>query len=636
MAFPTIPTVAAGRVLEAPQSDTSATRTFPDLSGLTKNSGDLLIAIIVCYQSSLGSNIFSSWGGGFTEFLDGGTANQHCIGAAYKISDGTETGTFSVTQGGTVTGHAAMFLLSIPGAHASTPPAAGTVVTSTTTTLPDPASLNPAAWDVEDTLWIYVRGDGCTSTSGTWSGIGGATPTDYTDAVTGTLPSKAVGAAQAGVAFRQLTAASEDPGTWGGDTSNTRHCAVLIAVRPAPVVATKTGAGITGSGSASGMAGGGVDAVIWAKAGAGALSAVGSGAREQQGQSFVKAGQGVMGLAQTAVTKTGTGAAGFSASGADAKTSAETGSGISAFVASGPDAATRAETGTGASSFVASGVDAKTSTETGVGILAAVGSGSSSKGSTFVKTGAGISAFDGSGSDATTRAETGSGISDRLASGSDATTRLESGTGILSAAGSGTSQRVGQNTYTKTGSGVSSLAASGADAVASAESGTAASARLVSGTDAKTSGETGAGILSASASGSKATQQGTTYVKSGASILVATASGAKALTFADSGTGASARVGSGRKAIVYGESGTGQVVLIGAGSRITEHHRSGAAILSLLSSGTKAGAFVYVAGFFDSPTPGIPLDGGSPGGSADGGSPAGAFFDQPTPEKVNA
>ena len=71
MAFPTIPTVAAGRILSTLQANTTATRTFPDLSGLTKNSGDLLIAIIVGYQTTATANAaFSGWTSGWTEFLD--------------------------------------------------------------------------------------------------------------------------------------------------------------------------------------------------------------------------------------------------------------------------------------------------------------------------------------------------------------------------------------------------------------------------------------------------------------------------------------------------------------------------------------------------------------------------------------
>lgn len=106
MAFPTIPTAAAGRVLSTNQADTSGTRTFPSLSSLTKNAGDLLIAIIVAYQNGGSADAnFSSWGGGFTEFYDNDNgAATMSVGAAYKVSTGSETGTFSVTQAATVTG----------------------------------------------------------------------------------------------------------------------------------------------------------------------------------------------------------------------------------------------------------------------------------------------------------------------------------------------------------------------------------------------------------------------------------------------------------------------------------------------------------------------------------------------------
>ena len=123
MPFPTIPTAGAGRVLTTNQTGTSQTRTFPDLGSLTKNAGDLLIAVIVAYQSSTTNAQFSSWGGGFTEFHDSGTGTTLAIGAAYKWSTGSETGTFTVTQAATVTGDASMMLLSIPGAHLTTPPA---------------------------------------------------------------------------------------------------------------------------------------------------------------------------------------------------------------------------------------------------------------------------------------------------------------------------------------------------------------------------------------------------------------------------------------------------------------------------------------------------------------------------------
>jgi hypothetical protein len=234
MTFPTIPTTGASRVLTVNQENTTATRTFPSLSSLTKNSGDLLIALCGVYQASGSGTTFSSWGASFTEFGDFGTSGSTVgLGAAYKWSTGSETGTFTVTQAGTPTGFAAMVLLSIPLAHASTPPEAGGFATGTSSAA-DATSLNPAGWDTEDTLWIGVNVNGETSGSGTWTANNGA-PTNYTDYV-GSAPAdtSTVGQVAIAVAFRQLNAASEDPGAFSQDTSNTRSGACIIAVRPAP------------------------------------------------------------------------------------------------------------------------------------------------------------------------------------------------------------------------------------------------------------------------------------------------------------------------------------------------------------------------------------------------------------------
>jgi hypothetical protein len=241
MAFPTIPTVAAGRVLTA-NIDGTGTRTFPDLSGLTKNSGDLLIAIIVAYQSSSGAGapagtVFSSWGGGFTEFCDQMTTNSSTMafGAAYKWSTGSETGTFTVTQAATITGGASLILLSIPGAHASTPPECGTIANGTSAAA-DPGALSPS-WGAEDTLWISLVASGMTSGTGSWTATGTTAPTGYTDRVdTNRADDSTIGRVEGAVAFEPLNAASENPGTGGVDTSNARNSACLIAVRPAPSV----------------------------------------------------------------------------------------------------------------------------------------------------------------------------------------------------------------------------------------------------------------------------------------------------------------------------------------------------------------------------------------------------------------
>jgi hypothetical protein len=232
MAFPTIPTVAAGRVLTAVQANTTATRTFPSLTGLTKNAGDLLIAICIAYQTSTGTNAaFSGWTGGFTEFHDSATSTTMAIGCAYKWSTGSETGTFAVTQAATITGQACFFLLSIPGAHASIPPEAGGRVSATTTN-PDVGSFDPAGWGAEDTLWILVGGSGETATGGSFTGMSPADISPYTDNVVTGISQDAVGGVEGKVLFRQLNAASEDPPAFTPDLSNARSAAIIIAVCP--------------------------------------------------------------------------------------------------------------------------------------------------------------------------------------------------------------------------------------------------------------------------------------------------------------------------------------------------------------------------------------------------------------------
>jgi hypothetical protein len=230
MTFPTIPT--GGRVLTNVQANTTATRTFPNLSGLTKSSGDLLIAICIVYQSSAsGGAVFSGWSAGWTEFGDlGGTTSNMSIGMAYKWSTGSETGTIAVTQAATITGAATMMLLSIPGAHATTPPE-HTAIANDTSSAANPAALVPS-WGVDDTLWIAVGGSGRTSTSGTFTGLTAA-PTNYSNlASTGSSGGGIVGDTWGAAAFRQNNTASEDVATFTCDTINARNSAVVIAVRP--------------------------------------------------------------------------------------------------------------------------------------------------------------------------------------------------------------------------------------------------------------------------------------------------------------------------------------------------------------------------------------------------------------------
>lgn len=233
MAFPTIPTVAANRILFQLATAPAGTHTSPSLTSLTKDLNDLLIAIAIIYDGNSTNAEFSNWGGGFTEFGDFATTTTMGIGCAYKWSTGSETGTFTVTSADTSTNDSCVILLSIPGAHLATPPEAGSYATGTATAA-NPVSFNPAGWDAEDTLWIAVGGSGETGTGGAYDGISAA-PANYTGYADSGISADAVGGVEAAVAFRQLNAASEDVGTFTLDLSNARNAAIVIAVRPAVI-----------------------------------------------------------------------------------------------------------------------------------------------------------------------------------------------------------------------------------------------------------------------------------------------------------------------------------------------------------------------------------------------------------------
>lgn len=234
MTFPTIPTSGAGRILATLNTAGGATKTFPNLSSLTKNAGDLLLAIIVEYDGNSTNAEFSSWGASFTETADrAGTATM-AIGVAHKWSTGSETGTFTVTTADTSTNDSVLILMSIAGAHATTPPEVSPMTTGTAAAA-NPASFDPTGWATEDTLWISVAGSGEDATTGSFTGTGTTPPTNFGSVFNSGITADVVGGVEAAVAFRQNAVSAEDVATWSAiDVSNARNAALVIAVRPAP------------------------------------------------------------------------------------------------------------------------------------------------------------------------------------------------------------------------------------------------------------------------------------------------------------------------------------------------------------------------------------------------------------------
>ena len=146
------------------------------------------------------------------------------LSAYYKIAVGDEDGS-TVNFITSSNQEAAAQVYRITNWHGTTPPEISTAATGTSTA-PNPASLDPAGWDVADTLWIAVagqdRGD---------QGEATAYPASYTDG-TSTLSSDGTGSCRTLSARRVLAAASENPGAFTIPISD-EWVAFTIAVRPA-------------------------------------------------------------------------------------------------------------------------------------------------------------------------------------------------------------------------------------------------------------------------------------------------------------------------------------------------------------------------------------------------------------------
>jgi len=119
----------------------------------------------------------------------------------------------------------------VTGWHGTTAPAAGTAATGNNL-LPDPPSLNPSAWDVENTLWIAGFGMDANNPSMT-------KPTSYTTGAY-SRSSAAATAASLGTAWRGNLVASEDPAQFQVSGLSEEWVANTVSVRPG-IVASPSG-----------------------------------------------------------------------------------------------------------------------------------------------------------------------------------------------------------------------------------------------------------------------------------------------------------------------------------------------------------------------------------------------------------
>jgi len=197
---------------------------------VTVNAGDLLIVLF----TNDGSATVTTPAGWSLLASDDNTAVRCSV--YYKIAVGDEDGT-TVNFVTPAAEEAAAQVYRITDWHGTTPPEISTAATGTSTR-PNPASLDPAGWDVADTVWLAVagqdRGD---------QGEPTAYPASYTDG-TSTLSSEGTASCRTLSARRVLAAASENPGAFTIPVSE-EWVAFTIAVRPAPrdLTTSSTGGG---------------------------------------------------------------------------------------------------------------------------------------------------------------------------------------------------------------------------------------------------------------------------------------------------------------------------------------------------------------------------------------------------------
>ncbi|MGI9028164.1 MAG: hypothetical protein ACR2FM_05000 [Candidatus Saccharimonadales bacterium] len=181
------------------------------------SSGDLLLAFSEVRNAGTWTEP-----SGWTELdaqLGGSSVGELTV--HYKIADGTEgtTATWTASAGTTAAWHT----VKITGWHGTTVPEV-TKSSGDFSTQPNPPSLTPS-WGSADTLWVEVAGNTATAnlTTGGSTGYSGYA-----------LNIASSGGAQCNLAsaYRQVAAATEDPGEMANAGSIRYWAAMTIGVRP--------------------------------------------------------------------------------------------------------------------------------------------------------------------------------------------------------------------------------------------------------------------------------------------------------------------------------------------------------------------------------------------------------------------
>lgn len=222
MAFPTIQTADTKNGVQTSNSTSWTGLTYP--TNLV--SGDLILAFVAWDGQAQ-----STWPTDWTRSQEIGAG---AVGGAigYKISNGTETGTFTLTLNNSEQGSWRIFRITgwfgsgVPDnqnsfvASADGAAAAGAGITADAN--PNPPSLDPGNWATEDTLWFAV----CMVDTSRTISVYPLADNNTADVSGG------AGGATLGVCTTNSAVSSLDPGTFTISTSDDWRT-VTVAVRPA-------------------------------------------------------------------------------------------------------------------------------------------------------------------------------------------------------------------------------------------------------------------------------------------------------------------------------------------------------------------------------------------------------------------
>ncbi len=232
MGFPQVESVTETQMA----ADTSHDVDMP----VAVDAGDLLIILISVSDDDPGTNTMTTPAGWTELYKSEAPADDFVIVAAYvKVAAGTEGGTsVDVVTSDSQAGSSQVYRISNWfGALAGVESAESAAAQGAN---PDPPSLNPGAWGIEDTLWLTVVHGGDDDATVL------AYPTDYTNGVDTVSGAGGNAGCEVGSARRENAIETEDPGTFTLSETE-RTIAVTIAIRTvAAVVPVQTTISPTG------------------------------------------------------------------------------------------------------------------------------------------------------------------------------------------------------------------------------------------------------------------------------------------------------------------------------------------------------------------------------------------------------